>query len=383
MEVKRILTVMAAVCGLILLLCAGLIGYSVFNKNNTDNGEAVETEKKSEWILLCQIQKNVYYESSGGRLIPTEREDADTYVVCLEDQAARPDKVSYSYSSDQDHTVIYTDQEGNVIQEKTAGRGTFEDQVPEETYMIGFSVFPEDDHFSVRGDGGYEPPETSVTGKYFSVLGDSVSAYEGYTTTAELSFYHPSELNVRDMWWAVLADTTGMVPCRINAIGGAGVTELLNTGYPTAGNSERCGQLDSGGITPDVIFVLLGGNDMIQGVDKELFYDSYVEMLERIKDTYPESGIYVCTYYELPGLYAEGEREVNELIRQAASEAGITYIDSEKCSIEAEEPEEYFQDYREDINTGVHVNQKGQRMFGEYIAESFLKAQEEKTEEGD
>lgn len=379
MEGRRILIVIAAVCSLILLFCIGLTGYSLIRNSSYVEKEELDENEESEsnsYALLYRIVENVYYENVESHLKETENEETDTYIVCMEDQTAKPEKVKYRFAEDRDHMVICIDQENNVISEKTVGSGEFTDEVSEETYMILFTVYEADKYFSVSGEGNYQPPDTPVTGQYFSVLGDSASAYAEYTTASQLSFYQPEQLNVQDMWWAVLAEKTGMIPCTINAIGGTGVTELLDIGYPTAGNSERCEQLDADGVCPDVIFVLLGGNDMRQGINQDTFYHEYLEMLERIKETYSESEIYVCTYYELPGPYAESGQELNELIKKAAAEAEVDCIDSEKCGIGEENPEDYFLDYDEESQTGIHVNRTGQIMFGEYIAEEFLAGKE-------
>lgn len=218
-----------------------------------------------------------------------------------------------------------------------------------------------------------EKIDEGVEGKYFSVLGDSLTAYEGYTIAGLSAYYNPENVSLDSMWWSVAARETGMIPCVINGGGGTGVTELLaDAGVPTAGNSERCEYLYTEEQMPDVIFVLLGGNDVIQEVSEDIIENAYEEMLERIKQTYPEAEVYACTYYRLPGDLREPMIRLNDVIRDAANNTGVDCIDIEDCAISSGNPQEYFMDYDAETGLGVHVNQEGQEIMGEAIASSFL-----------
>lgn len=224
------------------------------------------------------------------------------------------------------------------------------------------------------GEKGQDDPAKGKEedGRYFSVLGDSVSAYRGCVSRELTPYYSSGDFSVESMWWSVLGEETGMEPCVINAGSGTGVTELFpDEGFPTAGNSERCEQLHTEEHTPDVIFVLLGGNDAIQQVPGSELEDAYVEMLERMRQAYPDAEIYACTYYLMPGFLTEPIRDLNERIRRAASEADVPCIDVEGCAVSTGDPEEYLLDYDAASDFGVHVNEKGQRVLGEAVADGM------------
>lgn len=214
-------------------------------------------------------------------------------------------------------------------------------------------------------------------GLYFSVLGDSISTYQGYTPDGYPMdpYYSPEDFDVESMWWSVLAEQTGMIPCVINAVSGTGVTELFpDEDISTAGNGERSEQLHTDENTPDVIFVLLGGNDALRHVSADNIQESYVEMLERIKKAYPEAQVYACTYYLMPGVLKEWTGELNDLIRKSASMAGVSCIDVEECAVSSGNPEEFFADYDAEAQYGLHVNRRGQEILGNAVVQAFEEA---------
>lgn len=56
-----------------------------------------------------------------------------------------------------------------------------------------------------------------------------------------------------------------------------------------AGRGTELSQLDR---NPDVIWVLLGGNDMIAGVSRQDISESYRKMMNDIVSTYPDAEIF-------------------------------------------------------------------------------------------
>lgn len=236
---------------------------------------------------------------------------------------------------------------------------------------------------SVRHDGDDRRNYADTEGLYFSVLGDSISTYKGYTSDQfpMAPYYSPGEFDIGSMWWSILAEETGMIPCMINAGSGTGVTELFpDAGIPTAGNSDRCSELRTNENTPDVVLVLLGGNDAIRHVSGNVLQEAYVEMLIKLKNEYPNAKIYACTYYLMPGVLKEGTKELNELIRSAASETGTMCLDVEDCAISSGNPEKYFIDYDAEARYGLHVNRYGQEILGRAVADKFRETVEKDSE---
>lgn len=325
------------------------------------------------WVLLCQYEENVRYYVVEDSLMSEEKNDINSYILCLNDQVEKPDKICYNFTAEDDHEVLWLDENNNVISYTEVKKGSWEETIPEGANKAIFTVFDGDEKFEVIGKGDYEPVTTDLSGKYFSVLGDSVSAYEGYTYNRYPFYYDRDDFPVQSMWWSYVSRETGMIPCIINAGGGTGVTELFEEAdYPTAGNSERCRELDRSGIFPDIIIILLGGNDCLQGVSEIEFEKSYIEMIEKIKSKYPQAEIYLSTYYIVPGQNNKAVSMTNDAIYRVAEEMKVNFINAEKCNLESTNPEEYFLDFDESSGTALHANKAGQELLGKYIAESIL-----------
>lgn len=214
-----------------------------------------------------------------------------------------------------------------------------------------------------------EKSRRDLSGMQFSVLGDSLSAYEGYIPEGNRPYYNNSFFDVSSMWWQVLADQTGMLPCVIDASGGSGVTELLGAEEESAGNGPRCERLGKNGQDPDLILVWLGGNDYRNGCDVRWLQINYEEMLRRMQATYRETEIYVCTYFSVSAMKEAQAVELNTVIRQAADAVGVPVIDTSACGISEENEESYIIDLD---GLGIHPNQQGQELVGNYIAEKLL-----------
>ena len=177
----------------------------------------------------------------------------------------------------------------------------------------GIKVY--DEFIKIRGDL-YE----AYKGKKLSLLGDSISAFSGYSTDGHN--YYPNAgsdvSSVDEMWWKIVADKLGMDPLVIGAWSGSCVTSGVrsDSSYKPASDPYRCEGLNSGGTDPDVILIAMGVNDYSYmdstsemgtwdgktrlGTQADLsdyvntdFRSAYATMLARIQYTYPDAFI-VC-----------------------------------------------------------------------------------------
>lgn len=328
---------------------------------------------KNQWNLMFQIEKDIQYIDNGKYYEKQKNDDINSYIVYLDDQIERPKKISYQFWVEKRHSIICIKEDGEIIFQKSIGEGMYCDEIPDDAYKICFSVYEEEEkEFYLLGEGNYKNQNTWASQYSFSVIGDSVSAYQGYITDGYLGYYTRDDFNVQSMWWAILQKKTGMTLCLNNSGGGTGVTELFDVGYPTAGNSERCKMLSQGNKDPDVIFILLGGNDALKGVSDEVIKESYKEMLNKISDRYPRAFLCICTYYKVPEEYKNILSHLNEILREIAQETGTALIDGERCDIGSEDGEKYFLDYNSVNDSALHVNDMGQEIYGDYIADTFL-----------
>ena len=148
-------------------------------------------------------------------------------------------------------------------------------------------------------------------GKYFSVLGDSVSTLAGYNPDGYEVFYNWEKKRLADIrspadtWWGYVIDAlagqmlvnaswSGSLVCKHPQ------SEIESYGCSTA----RTSALSEGGREPDVVMVFMGLNDFghamrplpVPGKDGlDVFSVAYGVMLEKIRANYPNSEIWCFT----------------------------------------------------------------------------------------
>ena len=175
--------------------------------------------------------------------------------------------------------------------------------------------------------------------KYFSILGDSISTFEGssqpenavhYTLATKMASHVATVL---DTWWGRVIEDLGGILLVNNSVSGSMVSKPENVEYFSYGCSdERTSALWKGGIEPDVIMVFMGMNDWGLGIQVTknvrcgqddgitLFSVAYGEMLKKIKAKYPKAEIWCMTLpisfcsaetdFEFP--YYKGGRHIQE-----------------------------------------------------------------------
>lgn len=184
----------------------------------------------------------------------------------------------------------------------------------------------------------------ALEGKYFSLLGDSITTFDGHSnvddtnstvTTGENSKWWYPKSDVTDVsltWWKRLIEKTGMKLLVNNSVSGSRVCGPESDG--TAAINFRCENLhaDRGelaGREPDIIFVYIGVNDVgAQELDADTICAGYLKMTKKIKARYPRSDIFLMN---IPAPveteeYKKKLAAVNEGIVRAAEECGTQLI---------------------------------------------------------
>ncbi len=177
---------------------------------------------------------------------------------------------------------------------------------------------------SLEGELVQKQKETELKaklgGKQFSILGDSVSAYNGYSNNTKYNstiennaytYWDGYELNrVWKTWWYKALETTGMELCVNNSYSADKVSELAQT---------RCLQLhddthdeqQTKDVYPDIIAVYMGANDYNWSISVSDFEKAYSDMLSQLRHKYDGADVYLFTL--LPN-FAEHSRPESDLI---------------------------------------------------------------------
>lgn len=231
----------------------------------------------------------------------------------------------------------------------------------------------------------------SLEGLGISILGDSISTYDGWIPEGFNVFYpFDGELtDVSQTWWKSLVDDTGMELCANNSSSGSTCSgDSLSIDDPMFGCSD--GRLSflagSQGRLPDVIVIYMGTNDLLKGVpigdndgtklveegDVENFSDAYCLMLDKLASYYPTAQIFCCTLAPVGdwgtdqpfvifenhlGLTAE---EYSDQIRVIADSKGAAVIDLYHCGITIDNLAEMTTD-------GVHLTLVGMERVKEKV----------------
>ncbi len=250
-----------------------------------------------------------------------------------------------------------------------------------------------------------------MPGLKFSILGDSISTFEGVTPEGFTLFYSGERLGSTgvtkpsDTWWAQVIKALKGTLLRDNAWSGSMVE---GAGFPAACSRERIEALaGANGEIPDVIIVFIGINDfgwggaaaqaagrghatprctdLAQYPEAEagiapgnavlLFGQAYQRMLQHIHEIAPNALVYCSTLlpgrtqgidhpeftYRLRGFHLD---EYNEAIRHAATAEGCRIADVRA----------FGRDY--DSLEGTHPTALGMRQFASMIIRAMQLADE-------
>ena len=225
--------------------------------------------------------------------------------------------------------------------------------------------------------------EITLEGLGLSILGDSISTYDGYIPEGFVVFY-PLNGEIKDVsqtWWMKLIDDTGMELCRNDSSSGSTCAgDSLSIDNPKYGCSGLRTSLLSGeqGRMPDIIIIYMGTNDLLIGVPLgdndgtqlveegmvDNFSDAYSLILDKVTSNYPISQVYCCTlppvgdwgtsqpFVTLVNHIGLTYEDYSECIRVIADNKGIPVIDLTDCGIEIDNLQEMTTD-------GVHMTPDG------------------------
>lgn len=216
----------------------------------------------------------------------------------------------------------------------------------------------------------------------FSILGDSLSTFEGVSVPLDACFYsnwmkyESGIIAPSDTWWGRVIEQLSGVLLVNNSISGSTVFKHPACEIASYGCSdERTASLGRGGETPDVIMVFMGTNDWGYGIPPRyeagksgapIFLDAYTDMIRRLKSNYPEAEIFCITpfvaacsrreAYSFP--YTFGGRHIKEycdVVCEVAERLGCIAVDLYSCKTEI------------DTVDGFHANKEGMKVIADCV----------------
>lgn len=122
---------------------------------------------------------------------------------------------------------------------------------------------------------------------------------------------------------------------------------------------------------PDIVFLLIGTNDLAQGRGIDYIAKNILKITETVKTRLPKCEIYVSSI--LPTLNNDPRpnpviRELNELIKNNCESSGVKYLDLMPMfrNSKGELKKEYTYD-------GLHLNEAGYKAWAEFLRPLLLK----------
>lgn len=216
---------------------------------------------------------------------------------------------------------------------------------------------------------------------YLSIIGDSISTYEGYIPKGHIHFPEYSStgsVSVNQTWWKKTVSNLG---CRLgvnNSYSGTCVMDAYGayTSSETVQRLRKCMRSDN--IPPDIIVVFMGMNDcLIENVSVEQFAKSYENMIKNLQELYPDAVLFFATIsyevnYESKGAEAlkkhlDSKAEMNEIIRNLAKQYDYPVIEFASAF-----------NSREFLLDTVHTNYKGMEKFAEVATKTIKEYYENK-----
>lgn len=210
-----------------------------------------------------------------------------------------------------------------------------------------------------------------LKGKTLSILGDSLSTYQGISddATANASilynpYYYREPFPLEKTYWKRLMDDFGLVLCVNNSWSGGNLSgkDNPNSGVNRAHNLAR-----DDGTTPDIIIVFMGINDLGRKVNISTFASDYQETLMTIKNAYPFATVSCVTLPDRDFVMKAQTEMFNAEIKKAAEAAGKNFFVADLFNSRLNNDFYY-------MNTldGLHPDDTGMEVIAEVIEKAFI-----------
>ncbi len=234
-----------------------------------------------------------------------------------------------------------------------------------------------------------------LAGATLSILGDSISTYQGYNPEGYHVFFpeYGAVKELGDTWWQIV---TGDMDLEIYVNGSSSGATVAGDSTGTEDPQCACNELRTnalagpGGACPDRIIVYLGTNDLLETVrlgdndgtdavpagEIDTFSDAYTLMLDKLQANYPSARIYCCTllqvgdygtqtpYVEFVNGAGLTAADYGEMIIRIAENRGLPVIDLYNCGVTIENLQEMTSD-------GVHPTAAGMRQIAAAVEEAL------------
>ena len=208
-----------------------------------------------------------------------------------------------------------------------------------------------------------------LKGKRLSILGDSISTYQGVSndSTANSStlfnpYHYRPPFPLEKTYWMQLIKRFGMTLCVNNSWSGGN----LSGKDDESSGLNRANQLsNNANEKPDFIIVFMGLNDLGRLIKPEVFIPDYEKTLLILKENYPSAKVCCVNMPDRDSWFTKRAMIFNQGIENAANATGENFFVADLFSRFDEDS------YYDNTTDGLHPDEDGMRMIAEAIAESI------------
>ena len=211
-----------------------------------------------------------------------------------------------------------------------------------------------------------------LNGKKLSILGDSISTYEGVSNdkaASSATAYNPAFYRgifpLSSTYWHRVMDNLGLTLCVNNSWSGGNLSGVDN---PDSGVNRAKSLSRDDGTSPDIIIVFMGINDLGRNVDAEIFAADYKRTLDTIKELHPSTQV-CCVNIPDRDIFLKHRAELfNSIIESAVKSAGKNFFIADLFTSRLNGDFYY-------MNTldGLHPDEDGMKIIAE-IVENAIKS---------
>lgn len=301
--------------------------------------------------------------------IALEEDAADTYIADLKHQKELSNQIrivldagsAACYAVNEKNQIIFTD---------NLKRGDNVLELPEIADKLYISTRSQSDKkyrveiYGIISKAGRAVSDQesvpAVPEKKIAFIGDSITAYEGFTPYGY--YWYPyresGKINYYDTWWYRMSEALDLTVVNTFAGAGLGLDNIESYGKGCRSPYTRIEQitLDGWNASPDIIFIWIGGNDLLGGASAEQISVEYDRLMKHLRMKYPRAEYYMATYYKIDE--QDSLKELNRVIKMKAAEYGAKLLDLEKANVIQ---------YRKDTFDGMHPNKNGMNVLSDYI----------------
>lgn len=209
-----------------------------------------------------------------------------------------------------------------------------------------------------------------LKGKKVSILGDSISTYQGVSNDSSVNStlfynlcYYRDPFPLERTYWMRILNSLGMNLCVNNSWSGGNLSGRKDE---SSGVNRAYQLTKDNGEAPDLVIVFIGLNDLGRGIGVDVFSEDYNETLQIIRRKLPSARVCCVNLPDRDIVLKERAVLFNLAIENAVNNAGDNFFIADL--FESRLNNDFYYDNTID---GLHPDEDGMRIIAEVVEEAI------------